>query len=158
MRPWTFAFVLAVTSAPALLAQDTSFAAMQRRGKEAMHVDQYTSTHKFDTMPDGGRIELQRNGDDSAGIAAIRKHMRAMETAFERGDFSSPDFVHGRVVPGTKVMAAKHTLITYQMHELPRGAELHIHTSDPQALAAIHEFMAFQRSGHHAGGMKMPLE
>ena len=38
---------------------DTGFAAMQMRGKEAMRVDQYTSTHKFDALSDGGRIELR---------------------------------------------------------------------------------------------------
>src|SRR5437764_1314352 len=51
---------------------DTAFASMQERGKMAMGVDQFTSTHKFDSFPDGGRIELQRDNDDSAGVAAIR--------------------------------------------------------------------------------------
>jgi len=47
---------------------DTSFSAMQDRGKKAMGVDQYTSTHKFDATPTGGRIELQRDSADAAGV------------------------------------------------------------------------------------------
>ena len=88
------------------LAQDTSYATMQRRGQQAMGVDQYTSIHKFDSSPDGGRIELQRDRDDSAGVAIIRSHLRAIAAAFSSGDFSAPDFVHMQMVPGTRIMAA----------------------------------------------------
>jgi hypothetical protein len=154
---------LLIASAAALLlagtasAQDTSFAALQRRGKEAMGVDQYTSTHKFDALPDGGRIELQRDTDDKEGIATIRAHMRDIAKPFAGGDFSTPAFVHMRDVPGTKTMAAKRGLIKYEARDLPRGAEVRITTKDPEALKAIHEFMAFQRSDHHAGGAHPPL-
>lgn len=135
---------------------DTSFAAMQNRGKQAMGVDQSTSTHKFDSFPDGGRIELQRNGDDSLGIAAIRAHIRDIAHAFKSGDFSTPEFVHMQTVPGTKEMAEMRSKITYVVHDLPRGAELHITTKDTTALKAIHDFMSFQRGEHHATGMTHP--
>jgi hypothetical protein len=72
--------------------QDTSFAAMQHRGQQAMGVDQYTSIHKFDALDDGGRIELQRDSYDSSGVATIRAHIREIARAFERGDFSTPTF------------------------------------------------------------------
>jgi len=133
-------------------AQDTSYAAMQRRGQHAMGVDQYTSIHKFDSFADGGRIELQRDRDDSAGVAMIRAHIRAIAAAFKSGDFSTPAFVHMQMVPGTKVMASKRAVITYDVHDLPRGAELRIRTRDPEAVAAVHDFMAFQRGEHHASG------
>lgn len=132
---------------------DSTFAAMQMRGEMAMGVDQYTSTHKFDALPDGGRIELQRDVDDSAGVAQIRAHLQGIATAFKSGDFSTPAFVHMRQVPGTEVMAAKRAAISYTYRELPRGGELRIVTKDPNALKAIHEFLKFQREDHHAGGM-----
>ena len=131
---------------------DTAFAAMQSRGKSAMGVDQYTSVHRFDALPDGGRIELQRAVDDSAGVAQIRSHLRAIADAFAAGDFGTPAFVHLRQVPGTAVMAAKRSAITYDVRDLPRGAELRITTRDPAALSAVHEFMAFQRMDHRAEG------
>ncbi|MGH7129185.1 MAG: hypothetical protein ACREIV_11505, partial [Planctomycetaceae bacterium] len=45
----------------AAAAADSTFADLQSRGHAAMGVDQYTSTHFFQPLPDGGRIELQRD-------------------------------------------------------------------------------------------------
>lgn len=131
---------------------DTAFAALQRRGAVAMGVDQYTSTHRFDSLPDGGRIELQRDGDDPEGVAQIRRHLQEIARAFAAGDFSTPAFVHMRDVPGTAVMAAKRGAITYTYRDLPRGGEVRIVTRDAEAVRAVHEFLAFQRGDHHAGG------
>lgn len=135
-------------------SHDSAFRAMQERGRTAMGVDQYTSTHHFDALPDGGRIELQRDIDDSAGVATIRAHIRDITRAFKAGDFSTPALVHMKDVPGTNTMSALRSVISYEAHDLPRGAELRIRTTDPAALRAIHEFMAFQRGEHHATGTK----
>ena len=134
---------------------DSAFTALQGRGADArgMGVDQYTSAHRFDALPDGGRIELQRDANDSAGTAQIRRHLREVATAFAAGDFKTPVFVHAGDVPGTDVMAAKRGVISYSVHDLPRGAELRITTRDADARRAVHAFLAFQRGEHHAGGM-----
>ena len=134
------------------IANDSAFAAMQERGRKAMGVDQYTSSHRFDALPNGGRIRLVRDKIDSAGVAQIRAHIREIARAFESGDFSTPSFVHMQTVPGTSVMRAKRAAITYEPRDLPRGAELVIRTKDRDALNAIHQFMAFQRQEHHAEG------
>ena len=166
MRHAAFAVVLLASSAAPVLAQgvakpspreatkDTAFSAMQKRGGMAMGVDQYTSTHKFDALPTGGRIELQRDNDDAKGIATIRAHIHGIAQAFQSGDFSTPAFVHMKDVPGAKVMRARRRMISYQPRDLPRGAELVMRTRDAAALAGVHEFMAFQRGEHHAGGME----
>lgn len=130
---------------------DSSFAVLQERGKQAMGVDQYTSTHRFEPLSNGGRIELQRDADDSAGVATIRQHLRQIARAFKVGDFSTPMAVHAQVVPGTEVMRARRDRIRYEFAELPRGGEVRITTTDAEAVAAIHEFLAFQRSDHRAG-------
>jgi hypothetical protein len=147
----------AQTTRPAKpMPHDTAFASMQHRGQQAMGVDQYTSTHKFDSDADGGRIELQRDTEDSAGVATIRAHLHDIADAFRHGDFSTPAFVHMQNVPGTATMARLRAKIRYEVHDLPRGGELRLRTTDPEAVAAIHEFMAFQRGEHHAGGMHGP--
>jgi len=136
-----------------LIAQDdTAYVRMQERGAMAMGVDQYTSSHVFEDLPDGGRIELQRDHEDPAGAAAIRAHMDSIATLFAAGNFQVPGFVHGEEVPGTAVMAARRTQIRYIVSDLPRGAQVRITTHDPQALAAIREFLAYQRTMHHAAG------
>lgn len=131
---------------------DSAFAALQARGAAAMGVDQYTSTHRFDDLPDGGRIELQRDADDARGIATIRAHLAEIAAAFARGDFATPAMVHMREVPGTAVMAARAGAIRYEYRALPRGGEVRITTRDPEVLRAVHAFLAFQRSDHRAGG------
>ena len=132
-------------------AADSGFAAVQERGKAAMGVDQYTSTHLFQPLPDGGTIELQRDLADSAGRARILVHLHEISRAFAAGNFSVPGFVHGRAVPGTAVMAAKRTAISYVVESLPRGGALRLETSDSSAVGAIHRFLAFQRMDHRTG-------
>ena len=129
-------------------APDSTFAAVQRRGKEVMGVDQYSSQHVFESRPDGGRIELQRQEDDSAGVARIRRHLGEIVEQFRRGDFSAPFAVHDQVVPGTRVMEARAGRISYTARSLPRGGEIVISSGDAGAIAAVHEFLAFQRSDH----------
>jgi hypothetical protein len=131
-------------------SHDSAYHTMQVRGARIMGVDQYTSTHHFTDSPDGGRIELERNVDDSSGVAMIRHHLRMIAQAFAAGDFSTPMFVHMRSVPGTATMASKRNAIRYTVTDSPRGGAVRITTHDPEAIAAIHQFLAFQRRDHHA--------
>ncbi|MEX2526540.1 MAG: hypothetical protein WEA09_02785 [Gemmatimonadota bacterium] len=118
-----------------------------------MGVDQYASTHVFDALPDGGRIEFQYDSDDPEGVATIRSHLKEIQKAFRAGDFSTPAFVHDMEVPGADVMAELSERIEYHYRDLPRGGEVRLVTNDPQALGAIREFMAFQRMDHRSEGM-----
>lgn len=130
---------------------DTAFAAVQARGAAVMGVDQFTSTHLFTPLPDGGLIELQRDTTDPAGVAQVRAHMQDVATAFAAGDFRMPGLVHDEVVPGTDTMRLRREALHYSVEELPRGARVRIATSDSAALRAVHAFLAFQRMDHKAG-------
>ena len=144
-------FAVALT-APRLLAQhahgDSAFAALQQRGEHYMGVDQNSSIHEFTDLPDGGRIVLVRDPNDSAGVAMIRMHLGHIAQEFGQGNFAIPMLVHDTTVPGTSVMARKHDQIQYAFSPVPGGGQVRITTADPEALAAIHEFLAFQRSDH----------
>ena len=132
---------------------DSQFAAVQKRGAAVMGVDQYTSKHVFEDLPDGGRVVLDRDDSaDTAAIRTIRAHMRDIETAFRAGNFAAPGLVHAQNVPGTDVMAARREKITYAAVERPQGAELRITSRDAGAVDAIHRFLAFQRMDHRAAG------
>jgi len=149
---------MVLTLPPSLLAQtrethahahdDSAFHAMQARGQGVMGVDQYTSVHRFDALADGGRIELQRDRDDSVGAATIRMHLRTIARAFAAGDFTAPATVHLETVPGVRVMRAHRAAIRYDVSDLPRGAELRIRSADTAAIEAIHRFLAYQRREH----------
>jgi len=116
-----------------------------------MGVNQYTSQHVFEPLPRGGRIVLQRKETDSAGEATIRAHMRTIAASFTKGDFAVPGFVHAMSnVPGTAIMKRLSAEIFYEARDLPRGGEVSITTRNPEAVAAIHDFLAFQRKDHRA--------
>lgn len=133
--------------------RDSAFASVQQRGETVMGVDQYTSQHVFEDLADGGRIVLDRDDtSDTAAVRTIRAHMRVIASAFRRGDFSLPGIVHAREVPGTKIMADKRTVISYTAADRPRGAEVRIVSGDAGAVAAVHQFLAFQRTDHRAAG------
>jgi hypothetical protein len=132
---------------------DTAFATLQQRGTSVMGVDQGTSKHVFEDLADGGRIVL--DGDDpadTAAVARIRAHMRDVASDFTKGNFSKPFAVHAMTVPGSAVMGARSRSIKYSVIDRPRGAEVRIFSADPAAVAAIHSFLAFQRSDHRAAG------
>ena len=136
----------------AMSARDTSFAAMQERGRSAMGVDQYTSAHRFDDAADGGRIVLQRDAADSAGTRVIRDHLASIARQFRAGNFAIPGFVHATDVPGTAVMRARRQRIAYRFEPLPGGGQVSIRTGDRAAIRAIHQFLGFQRAEHHSPG------
>jgi hypothetical protein len=134
-------------------ATDSAYAGVQSRGAEVMGVDQYSSHHVFEDLPDGGRIVLVRDDvTDSAGTAIIRAHLRSIAGRFAAGVFNDPAQVHAREVPGTAEMARLRGQIRYTVSERPGGAELRITTADPEAREAIHQFLAFQRQDHRAAG------
>jgi hypothetical protein len=134
-------------------AHDSAHAAhadMQKRGAEVMGVDQESSVHLFETLPNGGIIELQRAGADSTGARIIRQHLRSIALAFRAGDFGSPSYIHMTSVPGARVMTDRREYIRYDYRELPRGGALRITTTDFVARKAIWEFIAYQRNEHMA--------
>ena len=145
--------IMSATATSAVAAQsnskgDSAYAALQARGQHYMGVDQYTSTHHFIDRPDGGQIVLVRDSTDTAGISTIRMHLQHITKAFSQGDFQIPMLVHDTTVPGVKVMARKHEAIRYVYTPLTGGGQVTMSTSDPEALKAIHDFLAFQRSDH----------
>lgn len=76
------AFTACKSTSPKPANSDSAFAAVQSRGAAVMGVDQYTSAHVFEDLPDGGRIVLERkDATDSAAVRAIHEFL-----AFQRMD------------------------------------------------------------------------
>ena len=132
---------------------DSAFRGVQTRGAGVMGVDQYTSAHDFESLANGGRIILERPAaSDTSGIRTIRAHMREIAGQFRRGDFNAPFLVHAQAVPGTTEMARLASAIEYAAVDRPLGAELRVTSRNPDAIKAIHAFLAFQRADHRAAG------
>ena len=137
------------TPEPATPGQsDTAFKAMDMRHGEVVGTDPMALEHQFVSQPDGGDIILERQIHEDMGINRIRAHLLLISRSFARGDFSLPGFVHEKPVPGTVVMAQRAGQISYTVEDLPHGGVVHIRTEDPEALKAIHSFIAFQIAEH----------
>ena len=128
---------------------DSAFKAMDQRHGEVVGQNPMTLEHEFVVKPDGGDIVLERQIHEDLGINQIRSHLLLISRSFARGDFSIPGFVHEKPASGTVVMAQRANRITYTVEDLPHGGVVHIRTNDPDALKAIHSFIAFQIAEHH---------
>ena len=139
-------------SGPSLAAQD-HHAAVEKKGAMVMGFDQKATAHHFSLFTDGGEIAVGvKDPSDTKNRDAIRSHLPHIATMFAEGNFDAPMLVHDSAdVPGTKVMAARKSMIKYEYVETPGGGRVSIVTTDPKALAAVHAFMKFQISDHKTG-------
>ena len=81
--------------------------------------------------------------------AIVRNHLKRLPPTSE-GNFAKPFQTHAEVPPGVPSMERLKAAIRYKYEETPRGGMVRISTSDPEALKAIHEFLAYQASEHHS--------
>ena len=122
---------------------------LDRRGALAMGFDQQKTTHAFVSAGSGGSIEVRANdAGDAAATHQIRTHLAEIAKAFAAGDFGKPFQTHGEVPPGVPAMQRLKGAIRYVYRDIPRGGSVRITTTDPEALAAVHEFLAYQRREH----------
>jgi hypothetical protein len=125
---------------------------VQTRGDQAMGFSHEMTTHHFLLTEDGGVIEAEAdNPNDNASRDAIWQHMEHIAMLFSEGDFTAPMFIHGQTPPGVPTMKRLKDRITYRAKPTEQGAEVQISTANPEALEAVHQFLAFQIKDHHTG-------
>ena len=134
------------------ISPDQHSAGVDSRGDHAMGFSQETAAHHFILSPDGGTIKVStKRENDDATRSEIRAHLSHIAALFSSGDFDIPMFIHDQGPPGVPVMKAKRDAITYTYQETERGGQVRIHTTDPDALKAVHEFLVFQIQDHRTG-------
>ncbi len=127
-------------------------AEVDRRGDHGMGFSHSMTGHHFHLLADGGSIEVEANrSEDAASREAIRSHMAMIAGMFTEGNFSLPMFIHATVPPGVETLQRLKAEITYAAENTSRGAQVRILTKNPEALAAIHEFLRFQIKDHRTG-------
>jgi len=138
-------------------AADKRFLDMNQRDAKVMGFDQTKTTHHFRSFENGGAIEVTvKNPADASGLEAIRNHLGKIAPEFTNGDFSVPAMTHAEMPAGASAMQTLRDRIKYQYEEIPNGARVRITTSDPEALHAIHEFLAYQVREHRTVGLATP--
>ena len=156
-------FVLAVAVAVPAHAQEHEGCPMMARAAarqaEVDHRHQDTTgvpsagtVHHFLLAEGGGTIRLEvKDAADTATRDAIRAHLRHIARSFAAGDFSMPMHIHDQVPPGVEAMKAHQAAIRFTYSDTPNGGAVAIATTDPDARAAVHEFLRFQIRDHGTG-------
>jgi len=136
-----------------LAARQDHHGSSDQRGATVMGFDQALTTHHFLLFTDGGAIEVSVNDlADTKNRDAIRYHLPHIAMMFGEGNFDAPMLVHdSKNVPGAKTMMERKGAIRYQYVETAKGGRVDIVTSDPAALAAVHQFLKFQIAEHKTG-------
>jgi hypothetical protein len=82
-------------------------------------------------------------------------HLQHISRAFQSGEFNIPMFVHDQMPPGVLVMTKLKDQIHYKYEPLENGGRVLISSRNPEAVAAVHDFLKFQITEHQTGD---PLE
>jgi hypothetical protein len=149
--------IAATLASGVVLAQKASeppchHSGVDERGDHVMGFDHTKTTHHFLLSATGGSIEVAVNDSgDAASRDAIRSHLSHVAGMFADGNFEAPMLIHDRVPPGVPTMKRKKAVIEWKYEDMPEGGRVRITTKDPEALAAIHEFLRFQIEDHRTG-------
>jgi hypothetical protein len=149
-----FQIALALVATGIACAQgDTAHhAAVDHRGDDAMGFSHEKTTHHFHLYRDGGAIEVTANDpNDAQSRDEIRMHLAHIATLFAAGDFNVPMLIHDQVPPGVPAIEKLKSAIRYRYEKTARGGRVRITTTNPDALAAVYEFLRFQITDHQTG-------
>jgi len=139
------------------MAQMKKDAEMKDHGNAAMGFDQDKTTHHFTMNADGGAIEVSaKEAGDQASIGQVRRHLQEIAVAFKQGDFGKPQATHSELPPGVPVMQRLKDAITYTYYETVGGGIVRIYTPNPEARAAVYEFLSYQVREHQTGDPLTP--
>lgn len=76
-----------------------------QRGMHVMPFDLKQTQHVFDKTETGGVQQvIFRDAGNSKQIELIRQHLTKISGEFSRGDFSNPEKIHGKEMPGLAVV------------------------------------------------------
>jgi hypothetical protein len=139
-------------SAMAPKGKTSAHCTMMQHGEKGMGFSQTQTSHHFFLKNDGGSIQVEANDAlDTNNRDLIRAHLAHIALAFAAGDFSDPLAVHDQVPSAVPILQQLKGAITYTFEQMPRGGRVRIHTNNPRALDAIHDFLRFQVSEHQTG-------
>jgi hypothetical protein len=123
-----------------------------QRGDQVMGFSHEKTIHHFRLTPDGGTIEaLATDPSDATSREEIRTHLEHIAQMFHNGNFNAPMLIHAQTPPGVPTMKKLCKDIRYDVEDTPNGASVKVSSRNPQAVAAIHDFLKFQIQDHQTG-------
>lgn len=116
-----------------------------------MPFDMSRTVHIF-RMTEQGGIQRVVIKDSSAQeqVSLIQQHLKHEAERFQTGDFSDPQKLHGKDMPGLKDLQTSGSKIRVSYAALADGAQITFSTDDRHLLTAIHRWFGAQLSEHGA--------
>ncbi|MFZ2168617.1 MAG: aspartate carbamoyltransferase [Methylococcaceae bacterium] len=150
--------IVGLTFIHAALAQPASperLDEVARRGMHVMPFDLKQTQHFFNKTETGGVQQvIVKDPSNSKQIELIRQHLTKISGEFSHGDFSDPEKIHGKEMPGLSALrAAKPGQLHVHYQELPDGAEITYYADDKVLIAAIHQWFNAQLADHGPDAM-----
>jgi hypothetical protein len=135
---------LAQTATPERLKEVTE------HGRHVMPFDLKLTQHIFTKTETGGVQQVVvRHSNDKPQIELIRQHLTKISGEFSHGDFSDPEKIHGKEMPGLATLrTAKPGQLKVVYKELDNGAEITYSSEVKVLIDAIHLWFDAQLTDH----------
>lgn len=138
------------TATPGASASAERQQAVAQAGAEVMPFDLERTTHTFTDEPWGGRQVVVSDDGDAQQVALIRSHLSEEAARFARGDFASPEAIHGHDMPGLEVLRERYGSVEVSYADIAGGGSITYRSQDRGSIDAIHAWFQAQRSDHGA--------
>lgn len=149
------ALILLVTAAlvPAQQKKDSTLMERQHmihsRSHMVMPFDMSRVTHYFIKTKSGGVLKIKaKDKDAKAQIKMIRNHLKEEKELFSNANFRDPKKLHGKHMPGLKILSESAGKYSVNYRELPRGASLIFKSEDKKVIGALHNWFDAQLKDH----------
>ena len=121
-----------------------------QRGAQVMPFNLEQTLHIFSKTAKGGIQQvIVKDATDTDQVRLIREHLSQISSEFNNLDFSDPEKIHGKAMPGlAELREAKIGQIKVKYTELPNGAQIEYSTELPNLIDAIHRWFDAQLSDH----------
>jgi len=129
-------------------ATDARVREVAEAGARVMPFDLEHSTHVFSDEAWGGEQRVISDRAEADQVALIRSHLAEEAGRFARGDFTSPERIHGHDMPGLDVLRESAQALEVRYADVENGGAIAYRSQDPRVIAALHAWFAAQRSDH----------
>lgn len=129
-------------------ANPVRLAEVAAKGAAVMPFDLERTTHIFEKRADGGLQQVISDDGDAAQVELIRAHLAEEAKRFSRGDFHDPQMIHGENMAGLHQLMTGFQRINLEYSDIDNGAQILYITTDPELVAALHNWFDAQLSDH----------
>lgn len=143
--------IFSATSATAVeKASDARINEVAQLGKHVMPFDLNQTLHIFTKVKNGGVQQvIAKDPQNDIQITLIREHLNKIASDFKQANFSDPEKIHGKDMPGLEALRTAETkAITIQYREISDGAEITYISDDAKLITAIHQWFDAQLRDH----------